>query len=253
MYKSFIRYFLVVTIVLFLPTVFLLTGCNQNGTAEKANVSEAESTSETTTNSEDTGSEATEETPETSENTEGDDSSDAKSDEMSADDKATQNTGGNPLVIIKTNKGDIKIELDKENAPISTENFLAYAQEGYYDGTIFHRVINGFMVQGGGFMADGQQKPVKAPIKNEADNGLKNERGTLAMARTQDVNSATSQFFINQVDNAFLDHGRRDFGYAVFGKVVDGMDIVDAIAVVPTGPGDVPNEQVIMESVTVVE
>ena len=253
MYKSLIRYFLVVTIVLFLPTVFFLAGCNQDDAAEKANVSETESTSETTQDSEEPGSEATEEAPETSGDAEGNDTGDTKNNEVSGDDKATQNTGGNPVVIIKTNKGDIKIELDKENAPISTENFLAYVQDGYYDGTIFHRVINGFMVQGGGFMADGQQKPTKAPIKNEADNGLKNERGTLAMARTQDINSATSQFFINQVDNAFLDNGRRDFGYAVFGKVVDGMDIVDAIAVVQTGPGDVPNEQVIMESVTVVE
>ncbi len=157
------------------------------------------------------------------------------------------------MVIIKTNKGDIKIELDKKNAPISTENFLTYVQEGYYDGTVFHRVINNFMVQGGGFTTEMQPKSTKAPIKNEADNGLKNERGTIAMARTQDINSATSQFYINQADNAFLDHGRKDFGYAVFGKVVDGMDVVDAIATVQTGPGDVPNEQVVMESVTVVE
>ncbi|MEK6223420.1 MAG: peptidylprolyl isomerase [Thermodesulfobacteriales bacterium] len=157
------------------------------------------------------------------------------------------------MVIIKTNKGDIKIELDKENAPVSTENFLTYVQEGYYDGTVFHRVINNFMVQGGGFTTDMQPKSTKASIKNEADNGLKNERGTIAMARTQDVNSATSQFFINHADNAFLDHGRRDFGYAVFGRVVDGMDVVDAIAAVQTGPADVPNEQVVIESVTVVE
>lgn len=240
MYKSLMRNFLVVTIILFLPTVFLLAGCNQNGGAEKTNVTKTETKSETTQNSEDQSSEA-------SENSEADSSAET------SDDKATQNTGGNPVVIIKTNKGDIKVELDKENAPISTENFLSYVEDGYYDGTIFHRVINGFMVQGGGFMADGQQKPTKAPIKNEADNGLKNERGTLAMARTQDINSATSQFFINQVDNSFLDNGRRDFGYAVFGKVVDGMDVVDAIATVQTGPGDVPNEQIIMESVTVVE
>ena len=109
------------------------------------------------------------------------------------------------------------------------------------------------MVQGGGFTPDMQQKPTNAQIKNEADNGLKNERGTLAMARTGVVDSATSQFYINHADNAFLNHGRKDFGYAVFGKVVDGMDVVDAIAVVQTGPGDVPNEQVVIESITVVE
>lgn len=253
MNKSFIRYFFVAAIVLLLPTVFFLAGCNQDGSAEKANVSETDSTSETSQNSEEQSTEADEEAPEEAGDAQGDNSTDANKDKESGDDNATQNIGGNPVVIIKTNKGDIKVELDKENAPISTENFLAYVEDGYYDGTIFHRVINGFMVQGGGFMADGQQKPTKAPIKNEADNGLKNERGTLAMARTQDINSATSQFFINQVDNSFLDHGRRDFGYAVFGKVVEGMDVVDEIAKVQTGPGDVPNEQVIMQSVTVVE
>ena len=239
MYKSLIRYFVVVTIILFLPTVFFLAGCNQNGTAENETVSETQPTSS--------------ETAQDSQVAESNKSSDAKNDEVSGDDKATQNTGGNPVVIIKTNKGDIKIELDKENAPISTENFLTYVQEGYYDGTVFHRVINNFMVQGGGFTTEMQPKSTKAPIKNEADNGLKNGRGTIAMARTQDVNSATSQFYINQADNTLLDHGRRDFGYAVFGKVVDGMDVVDAIATVQTGPGDVPNEQVVMESVTVVE
>ena len=239
MYKSLIRYFVIVTIILFLPTVFFLAGCNQNGTAENETVSETQTTSS--------------ETAQDSQVAKSNKSNDAKNDEVSGDDKATQNTGGNPVVIIKTNKGDIKIELDKKNAPISTENFLTYVQEGYYDGTVFHRVINNFMVQGGGFTTEMQPKSTKAPIKNEADNGLKNERGTIAMARTQDINSATSQFYINQADNAFLDHGRKDFGYAVFGKVVDGMDVVDAIATVQTGPGDVPNEQVVMESVTVVE
>ncbi len=239
MYKSLIRYFVIVTIILFLPTVFFLAGCNQN------EATQSETTTETSQGSEDVASDEAPNTEETS--------GDAKNDEVSGDDKATQNTGGNPVVIIKTNKGDIKIELDKKNAPISTENFLTYVQEGYYDGTVFHRVINNFMVQGGGFTTEMQPKSTKAPIKNEADNGLKNERGTIAMARTQDINSATSQFYINQADNAFLDHGRKDFGYAVFGKVVDGMDVVDAIATVQTGPGDVPNEQVVMESVTVVE
>ncbi len=164
--------------------------------------------------------------------------------------------GGNPVVIMSTSKGDIKIELFKDKAPVTVENFLAYANDGFYDGTIFHRVIQNFMIQGGGFTPDFSQKPTKAPIKNEAKNGLKNERGTLAMARTQVVDSATSQFFINLVDNSFLDNGVRDYGYAVFGRVVDGMDVVDQIAAVPTGNngmyGDVPKDEVIINSVKVV-
>lgn len=246
MYRALTKYSLIIAIVLFLPSVLFLSGCSENKTSE--NETTTESTIETTQSSETSDSEKTEEAPTDGSNTEDNSGGDADS-----QDKATQNTGGNPVVIIKTSKGDIKVELDKENAPISTDNFIAYVEDGYYDGTIFHRVINNFMVQGGGFMADGQQKPTKAPIKNEADNGLGNDRGTIAMARTQDINSATSQFYINHVDNDFLNHGKRDFGYAVFGKVVDGMDVVDAIAVVPTGPGDVPEEQVVIESVTIVE
>jgi len=169
----------------------------------------------------------------------------------------SETEGGNPVVIMSTSKGDIKIELFKDKAPISVENFLSYAGDGYYDGTIFHRVIPNFMVQGGGFTPDFSQKPTKSPIKNEAKNGLKNERGTLAMARTQVVDSATSQFFINLVDNSFLDNGVRDYGYAVFAKVIGGMDVVDAIAAVETGNngmyGDVPQEEVIIKSVKVVE
>ncbi|PAU64176.1 peptidylprolyl isomerase [Pseudomonas indica] len=141
----------------------------------------------------------------------------------------------NPHVLLTTSAGEIEIELEAEKAPVSVKNFLAYVDSGFYNGTIFHRVIPGFMIQGGGFDAEMQQKDTQAPIKNEADNGLHNVRGTLAMARTQSVNSATSQFFINHQDNAFLDHGSRDFGYAVFGKVVRGMDVVDQIAQVPTG------------------
>lgn len=141
----------------------------------------------------------------------------------------------NPHVLLTTSLGEIEIELAADKAPISTKNFLAYVESGFYDGTQFHRVIPGFMVQGGGFDADMSEKDTQAPIKNEADNGLRNERGTLAMARTQVVDSATSQFFINHKDNAFLDHGGRDFGYAVFGKVVRGMEVVDKIAQVPTG------------------
>lgn len=160
--------------------------------------------------------------------------------------------GGNPVVLIKTSKGDIKVELYKEKAPISVENFLSYVNDGYYSGTIFHRVIKNFMIQGGGFTADMKQKSPKDPIKNEAKNGLSNSKGTLAMARTAVVDSATSQFFINHADNKFLDHGTRDYGYAVFGKVIEGMDIVDKIAIVPTGHQDVPTETVTIESITLV-
>lgn len=141
----------------------------------------------------------------------------------------------NPHVVLTTSYGDIEIELNAEKAPISTQNFLGYVESGFYNGTQFHRVIPGFMIQGGGFDADMGQKDTFKPIKNEADNGLRNDRGTIAMARTQAVDSATSQFFINHADNAFLDNGARDFGYAVFGKVVKGMEVVDAIAKVPTG------------------
>lgn len=141
----------------------------------------------------------------------------------------------NPHVLLKTNAGDIEVELNADKAPISTKNFLTYVDRGAYKGTIFHRVIPNFMIQGGGFDTNMNEKPTLAPIKNEAANGLKNLRGTLAMARTQVVDSATAQFFINQQDNAFLDHGARgDYGYAVFGKVVKGMDVVDKISRTPT-------------------
>jgi cyclophilin family peptidyl-prolyl cis-trans isomerase len=166
----------------------------------------------------------------------------------------------NPQVLLKTNKGDITIELFQDKAPISVKNFLSYADEKFFDGTIFHRVIKGFMVQGGGMTADMHEKSAKPPIKNEAANGLKNKRGTLAMARTPEIDSATCQFFINLVDNAFLDHQSNDpekFGYAVFGKVVAGMDVVDAIASVATGTKgghqDVPREAVTILSVTRLE
>lgn len=154
-------------------------------------------------------------------------------------------SGGNPMVVLNTSLGDITVELDAEKAPITVKNFLDYVNAGFYDGTIFHRVIRGFMIQGGGMTPDMQQKATQDPIRNEADNGLKNLRGTLAMARTQAKDSATAQFFINLVDNAFLDHNDRDFGYAVFGKVVQGMDVLDKIGDVKTGrqsgQSDVPN------------
>ncbi|NIW37582.1 MAG: peptidylprolyl isomerase A [Gemmatimonadetes bacterium] len=149
------------------------------------------------------------------------------------------------MVTMKTSKGEIQIELYPEQAPISVENFLQYVDDGFYDGTVFHRVIPGFVIQGGGFTGDGQQKKTRPPIKNEAENGLKNDRGTLAMARTSVVDSATSQFFINLVDNDFLNHGTRDFGYAVFAKVVSGLDIVDTIGEVENNS---PSGAVVIES-----
>ncbi|HEX5339439.1 MAG TPA: peptidylprolyl isomerase [Gammaproteobacteria bacterium] len=157
------------------------------------------------------------------------------------------------MILMSTSLGDIKIELYADKAPITVENFLAYVDAGFYDGTIFHRVISDFMVQCGGFTPDMAQKKGRAAIKNEADNGLSNEPYTLAMARTSDIHSATSQFFINLADNTFLDHGTRDFGYAVFGKVTEGTEIVDKIAEARTasknGHGDVPVESIVIQSV----
>jgi len=165
-----------------------------------------------------------------------------------------------PVVVIHTSQGNIKVELYEDQAPVTVKNFLDYAQKGYYDGTIFHRVIPGFMVQGGGFDAELAPRPTEAPIKNEADNGLSNGRGTLAMARTNEPDSATAQFFINVVDNPALDHrgkqSGRTWGYAVFGRVIEGMDVVDKIRFVQTearGPHqDVPVEPVFIERVEVI-
>ena len=166
----------------------------------------------------------------------------------------------NPIVRMQTSMGEITIELDAEKAPISSENFLSYVRDGFYEQTIFHRVIPNFMVQGGGFTSQMKQKKTKAEIKNEAYNGLSNDRGTLAMARTQVVDSATCQFFINLVDNDFLNHKAptpNGYGYAVFGKVTEGMDVVDAIAKVATGNyghhQDVPKEAVIIQGATIEE
>ncbi|MCB1772962.1 MAG: peptidyl-prolyl cis-trans isomerase [Gammaproteobacteria bacterium] len=160
-----------------------------------------------------------------------------------------------PRVLIKTSMGDITLQLDQEKAPKTVENFLAYVDAGFYDGTIFHRVIKGFMIQGGGLDADMQKKATRAPVENEARNGLKNQRGSIAMARTSAPHSATAQFFINHRDNVNLDYPSFDgWGYAVFGEVADGMDVVDAIAAVPTtrqaGRGDVPVETILIESVS---
>ena len=163
---------------------------------------------------------------------------------------------GNPTVVIKTSKGVIEAVLYKDKAPITVDNFIKYVDSAFYTGTIFHRVISGFMIQGGGFDRYFTKKPTRPPIKNEAANGLKNERGTLAMARTPAVDSATAQFFINLDNNTALNHGVRDYGYAVFGKVTKGMEVVDAIASVQTGPqgpfdSDVPRTAVIIESIRV--
>ena len=163
-------------------------------------------------------------------------------------------------VTIATTVGQITLELDADNAPKTVENFLAYATSGFYDGTIFHRVINNFMIQGGGFTTDMEQKPTQAPVDNEANNGLKNERGTIAMARTQDPHSATAQFFINVQDNDFLNHtgeNMQGWGYTVFGKVTQGEEVLDKIRSVQTGSQgghqDVPTDPIIIESISVTE
>ena len=164
------------------------------------------------------------------------------------------------MIIMRTTFGDITIELDADKAPQTCANFIAYAKDGFYDGTVFHRVIDNFMIQGGGFEVGMEQKATGATIENEADNGLKNDNGTIAMARTMDPHSATAQFFFNVKDNDFLNHTGKNsqgWGYAVFGKVTDGMDVIEKIKAVPTGSKgghqDVPLDDVIIESVKVVE
>ncbi|MDR2212743.1 MAG: peptidyl-prolyl cis-trans isomerase [Pseudomonadales bacterium] len=162
------------------------------------------------------------------------------------------------MITLHTNQGDIVLELDFAKAPLSAANFLQYAREGHYDGTIFHRVIDDFMIQGGGFDADMRQKEARAPITNEADNGLRNDKGSIAMARTMEPHSASCQFFINLTDNNFLNHtgkNPRGWGYAVFGKVIEGMDVVDKIRGVKTGSRaghqDVPKENIVINSVSI--
>ncbi len=172
----------------------------------------------------------------------------------------TEAPAPNPRVLLRTTAGDITIELYADKAPKSVDNFLQYVRAKFYDGTVFHRVIDGFMVQGGGFDKDLRQKPTRPPVVNEADNGVSNLRGTVAMARTTEPNSATAQFFVNVVDNNRLDHVSKDngftWGYAVFGKVVSGMEVVDQIKSTPTGPGgpfpkDVPVTPIVINSVEV--
>ena len=174
---------------------------------------------------------------------------------LSSKDTNTMKSTPNPTVLVKTNMGDIIIELDADKAPTTVKNFLEYVKEGHYDHTIFHRVIDNFMIQGGGFTEDMQQKPVHAAIQNEADNGLLNKRGTIAMARTSDVNSATAQFFINVADNSFLDFrskNPRDYGYCVFGHVTSGMNVVDMIRKVKTSTKG-PHENVPVSPVEILE
>lgn len=171
------------------------------------------------------------------------------------------NNMSNPSVKFTTNQGVIVLELNAEAAPNTVANFVSYVEDGFYEGTIFHRIIPNFMAQGGGFTSDFQQKGVKASIENEADNGLKNDRGTIARARTNDPHSATGQFFINLKDNDFLNHSsktQQGWGYAVFGKVTEGMDVIDKMAAIPTGSGgmfptDVPQEEVIIEKAEIVK
>lgn len=178
--------------------------------------------------------------------------------EKKASTKQTQTKAPNMTVEMKTNHGTIVLELDAEKAPVTVENFIQYAKDGFFDGTIFHRVIKGFMIQGGGFEPGMKQKATRDNIKNEADNGLENDIGTIAMARTPDPHSASSQFFINAKNNSFLNYSSptaNGWGYCVFGKVTSGMDIVEKIENVATGSGsghqDVPVEDVVIESVTV--
>ena len=177
---------------------------------------------------------------------------------LRAEDEKKSEDQKNPVVVLDTTLGAVHIELDAVKAPVTSKNFLEYVSAKHYDGTVFHRVIPKFMVQGGGFTADMKEKSTRDPIKNEAGNGLKNLRGTIAMARTPDPNSATAQFFINVDNNDFLNHKdetARGFGYAVFGKVTKGMDVVDKIVAVPTGTrgphSDVPVEPVVIKSATV--
>jgi cyclophilin family peptidyl-prolyl cis-trans isomerase len=165
--------------------------------------------------------------------------------------------GGKPVVLLETSMGNIKVELYPDKAPITVANFLAYVKDGHYDGLIFHRVIRDFMIQGGGFTPDmNERRPPRPPIRNEAGTGLKNDRGTIAMARTMVVDSATAQFFINSVNNDFLNHRDetpRGFGYAVFGKVIEGMDTVDKIRSVPTGSQDIPKTTITIIKATVLQ
>ena len=173
---------------------------------------------------------------------------------------ATANSGDKVMVEMHTSKGLITLELDAEKAPVTVANFIEYVKSGHFDGTIFHRVIPGFVIQGGGLESGMKEKPTQAPIENEADNGLKNVTGSICIARTNDPHSATSQFFINLKDNQFLDHSEKSpqgWGYAVFGQVTDGMDVVEAIAAVQTGNAgghqDVPVEDIVVEKVTITD
>lgn len=166
----------------------------------------------------------------------------------------TQQERTTVMILMKTSKGDIKLELNEEKAPKTVANFMKYVDAGHYTDVVFHRVIDGFMIQGGGFDTDMNQKPAAHTVENEASNGLKNDTGTIAMARTSDPHSGGAQFFINVNDNAFLDYpGQDGFGYCVFGKVVEGMDVANAIKGVSTGGQDVPNEQIVIKEIVVID
>lgn len=233
-----------------LLAVMLLVACNNNDAAN--NTPGSTSADDNQTNNQDSNNTVTTDNA----------VSDAANNTASDNDANTKSPiiSDNPHVLFSTSAGDIVIELFEKQAPVSTKNFLTYAEQGFYDNTIFHRVIASFVIQGGGFTADMQRKQTNPPIKNEADNGLKNTRGTLSMARTSDPSSATSQFFINVKDNPNLDHRGKNqagWGYAVFGRVVDGMDVVDTIRVVPTGfkqgMGDVPLEPITVNNAKILQ
>ncbi len=180
---------------------------------------------------------------------------------VTAQDQTQGQSSANPTAILHTSRGDIRLELFADRSPLSVENFIRYAEDGYYDGTIFHRVISHFMIQGGGFTEELEKKPTREPITNEANNGVSNQRGTIAMARTNDPHSATSQFFINVQDNINLNHvaksDSRSWGYTAFGQVTEGMDVVDDIRFAQTsnrqGMGDVPNITIVIKSVEIIQ
>ena len=243
------------SIFILLTLSLILGGCSANKSVlNENNVSEKMENYDETKALEDVAK-----TRETNNSQDSQNSQDPQGSQNENNNSQTNNLKNNMnTVLLKTNKGDIKIKLNSEKAPISVENFKSYVSKGYYTGTIFHRVIADFMIQGGGFDEKGKEKTTDAQIKNEAANGLLNNRGTLAMARTMVVDSATSQFFINLKDNDFLNYkDQANYGYAVFGEVIEGMDIVDIIAGVETGTsgghGDWPIENIIVESASLVE
>lgn len=217
--KSAVLYALILALTLAITSLAVAETCGSHSEDANATAAEAKGTPVVKTEAQGSGAAKT----------------DAPKTEGAQQPKSTTKPGGNPMVILETNYGNVKVELFKDKAPISVENFLSYVRDGFYDGTIFHRVVPNFVIQAGGFTQDMKEKPAKAPIKNEATNGLGNLRGTLSVARTNEINSGTTHFFINLKDNKQLDHtgdAAAQYGYAVFGKVAEGMDVVDKIAAV---------------------